>query len=160
VWLRALTKKSSEHVKTELKDVFESFGFPQIVQHDQGTEFGGKVKDFLEGNGIHNIISSPYHPQSRGKVERSHRSLKRLLSYDLYKKRELNWPKHLYRYQNILNDCPKDVLGWLTPFVAFLGERNRELKRGSRCILKISVPKFSKPLKGLILELFAHLRKN
>ena len=38
----------------------------------RGTEFKGAVKTFLKMCGIQNIESRPYHPQSQGKIERSH----------------------------------------------------------------------------------------
>ena len=39
---------------------------------DRGTEFKGTVNTFLKRSGIQNIESRPYHPQSKGKNERSH----------------------------------------------------------------------------------------
>ena len=39
---------------------------------DRGTEFKGAVNTFLKRSGIQNIESRPYHPQSKGKNERSH----------------------------------------------------------------------------------------
>ena len=64
------------------------------------------------------IHSRPYHPQSQGKVERSHRALRSKMEYDLLKmgKKGLNWAKALPEYQNILNEDPKEVLQYKSPF--------------------------------------------
>ena len=53
------------------------------VQSDRGTEFKGAVKTFLKMCGIQNIESWPYHPQSQGKIERSHGTWKTKLRFDI-----------------------------------------------------------------------------
>ena len=54
---------------------------------------------------------SPYHPQSQGKVERSHRSLRKKMMYDFVhlSKVGVNWASQLKEYQRILNEEPMDV---------------------------------------------------
>lgn len=121
VWLRPLAKKSSNHVKRELELIFSTYGFPYIIQHDKGSEFSGDVKLFLQAHKIKTIVSSPFHPQSQGKVERSHRSLKSMVKYDMLHNKHLHWAKNLPEYQKNMNDSPKEVLGWLTPFTAYFG---------------------------------------
>ena len=95
---------------------------PTYVQHDQGTELKGKVKIMLNHMKIEDIMSAPYHPESQGKVERSHRSLRSKILFDLIsRKHGVNWVRELPRYAKILNDEPKEVLGWNTPFKVFFG---------------------------------------
>ena len=53
------------------------------VQSDRGTEFKGAVKTFLKMCGIQNIESRLYHPQSQGKIERSHGTWKTKLRFDI-----------------------------------------------------------------------------
>ena len=60
-----------------------SYGPPKSVQSDQGTEFKGEVWKFLEWMGIKKAESRPRHPQSQGKIERSHATWKKKLRYDL-----------------------------------------------------------------------------
>ena len=60
-----------------------TFGPPTRVQSDRGTEFKGAVKTFLKMCGIQNTESRPYHPQSQGKIERSHGTWKTKLKFDI-----------------------------------------------------------------------------
>ena len=64
------------------------------------------------------IKSRPYHPQSRGKVERSHRRLRKKIKYDSIKlgKKGVNWVANPCAYNRILNDESKEELGWRSPF--------------------------------------------
>lgn len=68
VWLRP-------EIARHLQDIYNEHGLPKVIQHDQGKEFKGAVKKFLESLQVKILQSSPYHPQSQGKVERSHRVL-------------------------------------------------------------------------------------
>jgi len=55
------------------------------------------------------IKSRPYHPQSQGKVERSHRRLRKKIKYDSIKlgKKGVNWVANVGAYSRILNDEAK-----------------------------------------------------
>ncbi len=68
-------------------DASAGWGLPAHVMSDNGTcftgRFGGKVVDFernLAALGIGHIPSSPRHPQTCGKLERSHQTTKRWLA--------------------------------------------------------------------------------
>lgn len=53
------------------------FGFPINILKDQGTEFTSKVfKEINKLMSIKHKITSPYHPQSNGSLERTHLTLK------------------------------------------------------------------------------------
>lgn len=103
-WLRPLTDKRSLSVSRELTRIFDTFGDPKIVQHDQGSKFRKHVAILLEKRGIKDISNRPYHPQSQGKVERMHRSLKSKMNYDsIVSKQGTNWAKDLPKYEVALN---------------------------------------------------------
>ena len=72
---------------------------------------------------IKNIKSRPYHPQSQGKVERMHKTLKQKIAYDLTHANSfgINWAKQLPEYQRILNNDPKECLAWKSPHVVYYG---------------------------------------
>lgn len=51
-----------------------------MVQPDQATNFQSKIfKQSLESFGIKHVLSSPYHPQSQGVLERLHQTLKSMM---------------------------------------------------------------------------------
>lgn len=77
VWLRPLQSKRSSEIAKHLKEIYCEHGPPKFVQHDRGKEFRGEVQRLLNSLKIHVIQSSAYHPQSQGKVERTHRMLRK-----------------------------------------------------------------------------------
>lgn len=72
LWLRLIREKSSQVVADELEKLYLEFGTPKIIQSDCGTEFKGYVEELCKRFQIKMIHSSPRHPQSQGKIERSH----------------------------------------------------------------------------------------
>ena len=81
------------------------------------------------------IKSRPYHPQSQGKVERMHKSLKRKIAYDLTHANPcgINWAKQLPEYQRVLNNTPKECLGWSTPCKIYYRRDAFEKYKLKRC---------------------------
>ena len=58
------------------REIICRFGAPQVLQSDRGTHFLNQViKELTEKFRIKHSLSSPYHPQSNGLVERFNRSL-------------------------------------------------------------------------------------
>ncbi|KXJ08126.1 Retrovirus-related Pol polyprotein from transposon 412 [Exaiptasia diaphana] len=117
LWLRPLERKSSNEVAREL-------GIS-----DNGGEFKKAVQKLCENLNIRIIRGSPYHPQSQGKVERSHRSLRKKIMFDLLQlsKKGVNWVSSLQEYQKLLNEDSKDVLGKQSPFQAFYGRASNAI---------------------------------
>ena len=64
------------------------------------------------------IYSRPRHNQSQGKVERYYRALRSKMEYDLQKIGQdgVKRAKQLLLYQIILNNDPKEVIAYKTPF--------------------------------------------
>lgn len=120
IWLRPLQSKNSKAIAAELKVIYMENGSPLVLQSDQGSEFKGAVKRLVKM-----VNSRPYHPQSQGKVERSHRALRSKMEYDLLKmgKKGLNWAKALPDYQRILNEDPKEVLKYKSPFEVYFARK-------------------------------------
>ncbi|KAL9953247.1 hypothetical protein ACROYT_G040633 [Oculina patagonica] len=98
---------------------------PLILQSDQGSEFKGDVNRLCRKMQVKMINSRPYHPQSQGKVERSHRALRSKVEYDLMKmgKKGHNWVKALPERQKILNEDPKEVLKYKSPFEVYFARK-------------------------------------
>ena len=59
---------------------FLKFGLPKQIQHDRGTNFvSGVFQEVMAGLGITQAVSSAYHPESQGALERAHQTLKTML---------------------------------------------------------------------------------
>lgn len=75
--LRTITANS---VVKGLTKFFSTFSPPRIIQTDQGTNFTSKLfKQVLETLDVQHAVSSPYHPESEGALERWHQTLKSML---------------------------------------------------------------------------------
>ena len=83
LWLHPLTRKTSHQVARKLSKLYSEVGPPRVIQSDNKGEFKKAVEKLCQTLGIKIIRGSPYHPQSQGKVERSHRSLREKISFDL-----------------------------------------------------------------------------
>jgi transposase InsO family protein len=84
----AATSENAESVWAALQAGFDRYGLPACVLSDNGTAFSGlrrgwpmvTVERRLAALGITTIVSSIAHPQTCGKNERAHRTLKRWLA--------------------------------------------------------------------------------
>ena len=51
---------------------------PKLLSDNGPCYKSNELKDFLNHNGIQHINGSPNHPQTQGKIERYHRSMKNI----------------------------------------------------------------------------------
>ncbi len=82
-WTEAypLQRKTNEAVWERLRNDFvPRHSAPEVIITDQGSEFKGiDFAQWLQGMGIEHRKTTPYHPQSNGRVERFNGTLKRIL---------------------------------------------------------------------------------
>ncbi|XP_068232009.1 uncharacterized protein [Palaemon carinicauda] len=72
---------NASHAVRGLTQFFCRFGFPATVQSDKGSHFMAReFKAAMEYHGVHHQTSTAYHPESQGLVERSHQTLKTVLT--------------------------------------------------------------------------------
>lgn len=75
-----LRKITSSSVVKAMTKFFSTFGLPRVIQTDQGTNFQSKLfKQVLKELNIQHTVSSAYHPESQGALERWHQTLKSML---------------------------------------------------------------------------------
>ena len=112
-WLVPLERKKSSHVKQEIQLIYKVHGIPER---------------FCERNKIKMIRCLPYNPKAQGKVERSHRVLRRKIYYDLVEQKRtgVNWVKHLPDMK-CLNHEKLEELAWKSPFEIYYGRKPNEL---------------------------------
>ncbi|KAJ8651291.1 hypothetical protein O0I10_013223 [Lichtheimia ornata] len=69
--LRALPDKRAPTIARALISVFGDYGFPKVLQSDNGTEFVNTlIKAITEVSGMDHRLITPYHPRANGVAER------------------------------------------------------------------------------------------
>jgi transposase InsO family protein len=118
-----VTTRSSDVVRTFYRAA-ETLGFPRSFLTDNGLifssharhGFAGAFEMELAGLGIHSKHSRPYHPQTCGKVERFHQTLKKFIKEqdDIETKKQLQ--VQLDRFVAYYNEVrPHRAIGRKTP---------------------------------------------
>jgi transposase InsO family protein len=87
------------------------------------------LKDYLQANQITHLHGRPLHPQTPGKIERYHRSMKNVVKLDNYYcpeelKAALERFVHHYNHQRY-----HESLDNVTPADVYFGKREQNLKR-------------------------------
>ncbi|QNL21099.1 DDE-type integrase/transposase/recombinase [Hyphobacterium sp. CCMP332] len=57
---------------------------PKLLSDNGPCYKSGELKSFLETQQITHVNGKPYHPQTQGKIERYHRSMKNIIKLDVY----------------------------------------------------------------------------
>ena len=101
--------------------------------------------------------SRAYHPQSQGKVERSHRTLRKKINYDLVKQggKGVGWVKNLLEHSKCLNNDKREEFGWRSAFEVYYGRKSNELVKCGVPVNRekeFSVQKVIQPSQDLIYE--------
>lgn len=127
-FLRPLQSKESAEVAENLRNISTMNMGHQKSFSDQGTEFKGVVKTLCEALNVRIIKSSAHSPQTQGKEERSHRTWKEKIKYDVINSDgELNWEENLMIYQ-LYNKSPHSSLGKQLPFEVYYGRQPNRVR--------------------------------
>lgn len=121
--LRACRDQRTETVQSVLTDVFSRYGLPWRMTMDNGSPWGDdglvlltKLTAWLIRLGIGVSHSRPYHPQTQGKDERSHRTIREELTNHVtfsdldHLQRQFDLFQHRYNYRR-----PHESLGMQRP---------------------------------------------
>lgn len=127
IGLEACSNQTGETVKRHLVSCFEEFGLPEQINVDNGAPWGNSLLEgatrlvvWLSKWGIRVSHSTPYHPQTNGKDERFHRTLKlEVLHERSYPscqeiQRAFDQWRHLYNYKR-----PHDALKGQAPYTRY-----------------------------------------
>ena len=91
---------------------------PKLLSENGPCYKSGELKTFLQAKGIRHIHGKPYHPQTQGKIERYHRSMKNVVKLDHYYSPEelerrltewVDWYNNQRYHESLDNLKPVDV---------------------------------------------------
>lgn len=105
---------------------------PKLLSDNGSCYISGELQKFVEDKGIMHVRGAPCHPQTQGKIERYHRTMKNVIKLDnYYSPGELEHAIDQFveyyntrRYHESLNN--------VTPEDVFLGRENEILERRKR----------------------------
>ena len=105
-------------------EYFSVFSLPCRLMSDQAPEFSGKVIAALcDLLGVAKICMSPYHPQSKGTVERAHQTLRRMIG-KLDPEKWRKWKSHLGSVL-IAYNATRSLVTEYSPYFFMFGHRPR-----------------------------------
>jgi transposase InsO family protein len=121
--LKACTNERTETVKAHLIDCFRRYGMPRQINADNGNPWGNASGDrhttltvWLMRRGVRVTHSRPGHPQTNGKEERFHRTLKAELLGNRWFSTIAEVQRELDRWRDVYNlERPHEALGMDVP---------------------------------------------
>lgn len=161
-----LKNMSAKTIVSKLIHMFTTFGIPQEIQSDRGTNFTSDLfSEVLSQLGITQTLSTAYHPQSQGALERSHQTLKSMLRKFCQEENQ-DWDEVLPFILFAIREAPNESLG-LSPFELLFGRKVRgplkvikdKTLKGSSCKL-ITISQYIDKLKDTIVKVRAFAKKN
>lgn len=121
--LFACTNERGVTVKGHLSELFRRYGLPDCILVDHGPPWGSDREHvytpltvWMLRMGVRTIHGRPYHPQTRGKEERFHRTLQaEVLSYEHFEDLE-QCQRRFDQWRDIYNhERPHEALGMAVP---------------------------------------------
>ena len=111
-WLCPLGRKRFLNVKREAKKIYDVHGLPDVIQSNKGGEFKGIFEDYCRDSKIKMIKSRLYNPKAEGKVERSHRVVRKKTLYNMLSQKNsgINWVRNIPQYMKALNNEKREEL--------------------------------------------------
>ena len=126
--LQACGQTTAQVVQSRMQDAFRRYGLPAQINFDNGAPWGspsapGQLSElgvWLIRLGIRVSHSRPYHPQTNGKDERFHRSLKAEVLHGRSFESLARVQAALDRWRVVYNQQrPHDALGGATPITRY-----------------------------------------
>lgn len=105
---------------------------PKLLSDNGSCYISDEIKAFLRGKGIKPINGKPMHPQTQGKIERYHRTMKNVVKLDNYYSPE-DLIKAISEFVNYYNyERYHESLRNLTPADVYFGRDKQILKERSK----------------------------
>ena len=157
---------TARNVASNLTHMFTTFGIPQEVQSDRGTNFTSNLfQQVLHELGIKQILSTAYHPQSQGALERHHQTLKAMLRKYCHENNQ-EWDEGLPFLLFAIREATHESIG-CSPFELVFGRKVRGPLKimkdkliGPPSIRLVSVTKYVEQLKGTLEKVRQYAKEN
>ena len=115
---------SAKVVANTLTNMFTTFGIPEEIQSDRGSNFTSSLfTEVLKLLGIKQTLSTAYHPQSQGALERFHQTMKSMLRKFCCEE-DRDWDEGLQFLLFAIRETPSESLG-VSPFQLLFGRKVR-----------------------------------
>jgi transposase InsO family protein len=144
-WKLCTTMRANDVMET-LKLALEASGCdgakvvhkPRLLSDNGSSYIAGDLADWLEDQGIIHVRGAPYHPQTQGKIERWHQTLKnRILLENYYLPGDLE--RQIDAFVDHYNNCRyHESIGNLTPADVYFG-RDRAIIERREKIKKLTI---------------------
>lgn len=154
-WIEAIASpvSTTQKITEWLDEIWGRFGKPKVLITDCGSQFESKeFTDYCKTINIEHHRSTPYHHQSNGMVERTHRTIWNLLRVVVAEGHQ-DWDSHLTSVLGVYRNTIHSALG-LSPYEAVFGrapelEADREYptRVKTRIINESKVAKYLKNMK-------------
>ncbi len=146
--------------KTIVKELIKfcsTFGLPRVIQTDQGTNFKSKVfEQVLNGISVNHVVSSAYHPQSQGALERFHQTLKSMMRAHCVESGK-DWADDLPLLLFAIRETVQESLGYSPAELIFGHTVHGPLKLLSEQLVADNVPLV--PVSEYVTSIRERLRK-
>jgi len=157
VYSVALKNKTDAEVLNGFKKIYNQ-SKPKAIRSDNGSEFiNQKFKEYLEKNGIKQILGEAGKPQSNGMIERANATIKELIQKSLEINPKFDWIKNLDKLIENINNSNHRVTGFTPNEIqtAFKNDDNVILDSARDKELKIKKGNISKEVyeKGDLVRL-------
>jgi len=142
----ALKNKTENEVLNGFKKKYKKSKI-KAVRSDNGSEFiNKKYKDYLEKNGIKQILSEASKPQSNGMIERANATIKELIENSIEMDENFDWIKNLDKLISNINNSQHRITGFTPKEIqtAFKNDDNDILEMAYEKEMKIKNPNISK----------------
>ncbi|MEK9673378.1 MAG: integrase core domain-containing protein, partial [Rhodospirillaceae bacterium] len=108
---------------------------PRLLSDNGSSYISADLAEWLEGQGMDHVLGAPYHPQTQGKIERWHQTLKnRVLLENYYLPGDLENQIGAFA-EHYNNHCYRESPNNVTPAEAYSGrdtaiiERRKKIKK-------------------------------
>ena len=153
----ALKNKTDAEVLNGFKKIYNQ-SKTKSIRSDNGSEFiNKKFKEYLEKNGIKQILGEAGKPQSNGMIERANATIKELIQKSLEINPKFDWAKNLDKLIENINNSNHRITGFTPNEIkhAFKNDDNVILDSAREKELKIKKGNISKEVyeKGDLVRL-------